>query len=470
MQKLSILFWATLVCFHGLCDAMNNPQKPYERNFIYWKMYCDLCLSTPSLPTSPLTKEELLNELNAFCKAHAEGPLSKKETWVETEEAFPTIPGADFFAGNCIEPYLQKIRITGDTILLQGDLHGDIESANKLIEFMLQKKLVDPLNPFRIIDPKFKMVFLGDYTDRGKFGAEVLYIISRLKRTNPDQFFATRGNHEEIAMNNKHGLAAELEKKFGKNEVPAILAQVKKMYNYLPVALFLQSDHERGSDAMICCHGGPELGAMHIRKLLDAPGQNRCMLLNWLMRKTRTNKTASNYQDCYTEVRKKFEEQLEDFNPSSKTRPEIHIGFLWNEFKFTTNDNPEEPLEFNDNRGFKFPKGLTQYLLCEDSTPSCKLRGFFRAHQHGPETFARILNTDGNSEPADAGVAKLWLPEGTIQPAGKLWDGIVCTFCVAPNTGYSHPGLTHNHVGLLKTAPNFEDWRLEMHKIPADHP
>lgn len=462
MNRFSTFFIVCTFLFASL-TAMNDP-KQYERNFKYWKMHCDACLNYPTL-MSPLTLTELLNELVSFRKAHTQGFLSKQETWVETEEGVAAMPSTDFFSGDSFEPYLQKVNITDNTVLIQGDLHGDIESANKLIEFMVEKKFSDPKNPFRIIDPKFKIVFLGDYTDRGKFGAEVLYIVSRLKRTNPNQFFASLGNHESIQMNEKYGLAKELSDKFGKEHVPEILDQVKKMYNFLPVALILQS----GTDALYGYHGGPELGVQkeYIHKLLNAPGENRCILLNQLMRKTRADNTASNYQECYTNIRKNFPEELQNFNPALKGNPKIHIGYLWNDFKFTTDDDPEEQLEFDDNRGFTFPAGLTRYLLEEESTPTYRMRGILRAHQHCPKTLKRILNLDGKSEPEDAGVAKLWLPEGTIQPAGKLWDGIVCTFCVAPNTGYDQPGLTHNHVGLLQTAPNFADWRLEMHRIPA---
>ena len=450
-------------------NAMEKPLQPYDRSYIGWKMFSDVCLENPSNAfgaNSPLTATELLNEIESFCQAQKKGILSKPETWVETDEQTPAMPEPEFFNGTSFVPYIQKIRVTGDKILIQGDLHGDLESANNLLDFLAQKGFTNPKNPFQITDPKFKILFLGDYTDRGKFGAEVLYIVSRLKRTNPNCFFATRGNHEDIRLNKKHGLAAELQSKFGINDSELILAKLKRIYNYLPVAILLQSDN----DAFIGMHGGPELGSLNISKLLDAPGQNRCMLLNTLMRETVVKQTPSNYQCCYDNIRQRFPEELQNLNPSAQEHPEIHVGFLWNEFKFTTNNDPEESLEFDENRGFRFPKGLTQYLFYKDSTPTCKIRGALVAHQHSPETLKRIFNLDGQSESEDTGVAKLWLPEGTKQPAGTLWDGIVCNFGVAPNVGYGVEGQSYNAVGLLTITPNFEDWRLEMHRIESRRP
>jgi hypothetical protein len=55
--------------------------------------------------------------------------------------------------------------------------------------------------------PKLKkhvrLVFLGDYIDRGFYSLEVLYLILRLALENPEQVFFISGNHEEPSAN-KH--------------------------------------------------------------------------------------------------------------------------------------------------------------------------------------------------------------------------------------------------------------------------
>lgn len=111
---------------------------------------------------------------------------------------------------------------------------------------------------------------------------------------------------------------------------------------------------------------------------------------------------------------------------------------------------------------------ITKHLLAQASTPHCKLRGIFRAHQHNASTMVRILNHDHQSDPEDAGVAKLWLPSHTKQPAYTLWDGIVCTFCVSPHNGYGKAfNYNFDAFGILKTGVTFTDWQLVMQRLPV---
>ena len=150
-------------------------------------------------------------------------------------------------------------------------------------------------------------------------------------------------------------------------------------------------------------------------------------------------------------------------------KTDIDIGYMWNDFIFdlgTPANAPVLPSFLGRGAGWTLPEGFTKMLLHHDSTQKTKIRGVFRAHQHTDQTMPRIVNQDEMSEPADAGVAKLWLKPDQIQPAGTLWDGIVCTYCVSPNTGYDrYASYTFDSFGILTTAPHFEDWKLEMHRI-----
>ena len=44
-------------------------------------------------------------------------------------------------------------------------------------------------------NPNLKLVFLGDYVDRGLKSVETMIILMLLKITYPDQIFLLRGNH-----------------------------------------------------------------------------------------------------------------------------------------------------------------------------------------------------------------------------------------------------------------------------------
>jgi len=93
---------------------------------------------------------------------------------------------------------------------------------------------------------------LGDYTDRGTYGAEVIYAIARLAAAAPPgTVLASRGNHEQVTMNAQGGFLAELLHKYdlsqemrlftGAHRAPTLLrvAQLAaRLYDTLPLAIF----------------------------------------------------------------------------------------------------------------------------------------------------------------------------------------------------------------------------------------
>lgn len=67
-------------------------------------------------------------------------------------------------------------------IIFVGDTHGDLEASRKVIENYLK--------------PENKIVFLGDYVDRGKFSKENLDFLLNQKEKHPEKIFLLQGNHE----------------------------------------------------------------------------------------------------------------------------------------------------------------------------------------------------------------------------------------------------------------------------------
>jgi serine/threonine protein phosphatase 1 len=66
-----------------------------------------------------------------------------------------------------------------------GDIHGDIEALQRIFE---------RLPPLTADD---KVVFLGDYVDRGPHSAQVVAFVRRFAREGPAKVVALRGNHED---------------------------------------------------------------------------------------------------------------------------------------------------------------------------------------------------------------------------------------------------------------------------------
>lgn len=78
------------------------------------------------------------------------------------------------------------VRISPQTvnrIVVVGDLHGDVES------------LIHILSGSEVMDAD-RIVFLGDYGDRGTNSAEVYYLTLKLKVKYGSRIIMLRGNHE----------------------------------------------------------------------------------------------------------------------------------------------------------------------------------------------------------------------------------------------------------------------------------
>jgi len=67
-------------------------------------------------------------------------------------------------------------------VVFVGDTHGDLEASQKVIKDYLK--------------PGNKIVFLGDYVDRGHFSRENLDFLLEKKEQFPNQIFLLQGNHE----------------------------------------------------------------------------------------------------------------------------------------------------------------------------------------------------------------------------------------------------------------------------------
>ncbi len=199
-----------------------------------------------------------------------------------------------------------------------------------------------------------------------------------------------------------------------------------------------------------------EIGFEHTQKLLDAP-RSQFVLLDNLKKSTCVNNLPAKERAAFDYINK---QDMQLYGPTN-------VGFMWNDFSFEHELTQDKyaPIFQHDCR-CEYPEKITKYLLKHNSTPTCHIRGVFRAHQHGPSTMPYILNRNGHTHAENTGVAKLWPPQDHMQqPVQKLWDGIVCTFSVSPGAYGSAYNFNFDSYGILKTAQNFDDWRLEIHRL-----
>ena len=80
-----------------------------------------------------------------------------------------------------MEPKLIEIK-KAKKIIFVGDTHGDLEVSQKVIKDYLKTGN--------------KIVFLGDYVDRGPFSRENLDFLLETKIKNPEKIYLLQGNHE----------------------------------------------------------------------------------------------------------------------------------------------------------------------------------------------------------------------------------------------------------------------------------
>ncbi|MBT3456442.1 hypothetical protein HN446_05250 [bacterium] len=146
-------------------------------------------------------------------------------------------------------PYAQRVILKpGETAVITGDLHSSLHSTLRNLLRMLSEKLIK--DNFKLAKGYF-MFFLGDISDRGRYGAESWATIIRLKIANPDRVFIMKGNHEDTSVNKVWGFQKEL---FDKYQIGT--DELENVYKILPEVTFLGCQNS----FVQLCHGGIELG------------------------------------------------------------------------------------------------------------------------------------------------------------------------------------------------------------------
>ncbi|OHT02665.1 Serine/threonine-protein phosphatase PP1 isozyme 1 [Tritrichomonas foetus] len=118
-------------------------------------------------------------------------------------------------------------------IYIVGDLHGNL---NDLIRIF--KECVKP--------EENKILFLGDYVDRGTFSIEVITLLFALLIEYPQNIFLIRGNHEFSSINESYGFRDQIVGYYRNEE---IWNRFNDVFNWLPLGAIIGGD-------TFCVHGG----------------------------------------------------------------------------------------------------------------------------------------------------------------------------------------------------------------------
>jgi len=383
------------------------------------------------------------------------GTMPQKDEFFDIKRSYYTRPPIPF------QPFTQKLQIpAGSKVVFHGDFHGDIRSFIATLDWLNANGV---LEGFRIKDSKTYLAFLGDYVDRGAYGVEVLYTLMRLKLANPDQVLLVRGNHEDFEMTARYGFLYEGKTKYGKEFSPLMMW---RMYDFLPVVIYLGV----GDDYIQCNHGGMEPG-YDSSDLLSAESSTAYQLLGELKQKQFAADNPRWLSGANNATKAMANSKLADFKPRSPVDPNP-IGFMWNDYMVF---GDEQPLGYDLGRlAFVHGKASTSYLLKKSGSSDATVHAVFRAHQH-----SRVPNPMMNRLMASHGVFRHWQStdhsakaEADDQQLAKLVEtgmkrsipeGSVWTFNVSPDSVYGVGNqYTFDTFGILHTAIEFSDWRLQV--------
>lgn len=133
------------------------------------------------------------------------------------------------------EPRLLHLPSQGKVVFV-GDTHGDLDATEQVIHQYLKK-------PYRI-------VFLGDYVDRGEYSKENILYLLHLKREHPDEIFLLAGNHEGYMVKELSPANFWKSLSLKEREIYGIL------FSQFPLAMTSQN-------GILALHGGlPELNSL----------------------------------------------------------------------------------------------------------------------------------------------------------------------------------------------------------------
>ena len=475
-------------------SAPASAPTPEMRSYNDWVAACQQLPSNRRLrgavpPPSalPLPRfAEFGDVLSAFVAQSKTGTLGQTNCWigpVPTPNAFfntdtayflaPDAPSAAFlqlFAPSPrgpriaptipFQPFAEKVEVPENAeIYLHADLHGDLRSLLADLAWLNHNGY---LRGFEVTKPGFQLVFLGDYTDRGSYGVEVLYTLLRLKLANPDRVHLARGNHEEVSIAARYGFLSEGRLKYGAD---FDVVKVLRTHDFLPVVIWLGS----GGNYVQCNHGGMEPG-FDPRRLLGAAGPVAFQFLGTMTQQHFLATHPDWFAPEDSRARADFGRTALDFSPIDPISP-VTLGFMWNDFTLTSD---EPGFTIDPGRAFVYGELTTRYLLEQTRTGSNVVRAVFRGHQQSsaPNPMMRRLLAGrglfrhwqkGDSiarASATAGDLEQILettPERAIPPA-SVW-----TLNISPDSAYGEAnGFDYDTFAILKTAKDFNDWRVRV--------
>lgn len=121
-------------------------------------------------------------------------------------------------------------------VIVIGDMHGNYLDFSKIVSNLIDNGILT--NDLRLT-PGNRIVFLGDFVDRGLQGLELSLFLFILKILNPETVTILKGNHESLLMTSQYGFENELIYKIDDLSI-SVYGRFICLFSFLPEAYCLQ--------------------------------------------------------------------------------------------------------------------------------------------------------------------------------------------------------------------------------------
>jgi len=273
-------------------------------------------------------------------------------------------------------PCIAKLIVPQNTrVEIIGDIHGEMDTMEAIFHSLKNKNLI---NEFMYMPDNARIIFLGDYTDRGNFNLQVLASALILSAKNPDKVFLLKGNHEfDISRQN-----SEIINEIGKittNEKARniLISNAIKVYELMSVGMFLGFEGPKQTPFHFIAHGGPDI-RYDYNDFLNLQDKRLCF---WMLTGDdilKTTKTRELFEKIYLGIKQSKEacSALE-----LHTHELLAYGFLWNDiidfacvFPVFKSHRGEQCIALNAR--------FIQHFLESFTNENVKIVGLIRGHQH----------------------------------------------------------------------------------------
>jgi len=173
-------------------------------------------------------------------------------------------------AGGKISNKIVELQIPEKLVII-GDVHGDLRALSSILRKIKIEKFV--------LNHNNKIIFLGDYVDRGLGSVEVLHTICSLKIRHPHSVVLMRGNHEapiEFPISS-HDLPKRMAERFG-IRIGAEIYQTKimKLFQLLYLITIVEGE-------LFLVHGGVPTDLSDVAKKFNDISANEKGLIGEIM-------------------------------------------------------------------------------------------------------------------------------------------------------------------------------------------